>query len=359
MKYISSFPVLGLGYACLSPAAVCADARGSGNGAVYAVTYSANGCGASSSAVNIKGYMTNVTYNVMGSTARETCAENVMCRVDPESCPSPGGDPPAADENNSTGSGTGTEMISMLIDPNVATGIQNSYKDYDSIGPATCLPSTWYAGDCYFNYQRLDDLKSDPMVLANDQPDDLKTMKDYIYFLYYEDDTCTDLASILASASQQTIQVPSVSDPSLSCEMQSICSLDPTSDECQAIHDGIIVANSLSETRINKATGEVDVYECDPTNEAVGQDVCNIIHPQDCTKSSVLSNCHFRAISGPELARNPLYLVGDVGEQMSTDKDGMETGDGEGSGEASGTDYSGVGSVVVGLIIGGISLLSW
>ena len=65
------------------------------------------------------------------------------------------------------------------------------YMDYkQTIADFTrCKYSKWHPG-CYYEYFSLDALKSNPDLLANSDPADFDAMKDFIYYVYYEDDKC-------------------------------------------------------------------------------------------------------------------------------------------------------------------------
>ena len=159
----------------------------------------------------------------------------------------------------------------------------------------------------------LENFKQTPELMANDNPQDLEMMKEYIYLAYYEDDACTDLSAIVTTASGKQIDLPQVSNPDLSCNIQAICGIDPASHQCKAIQDvAVAVAERFAETRVDPETNELDVYECDSSNEAVGQEECALFRPQDCGESSIFTNCYFRYVSGPEFATNPRVIVGEV-----------------------------------------------
>lgn len=158
-------------------------------------------------------------------------------------------------------------------------------------------------------------------------------MEDYAYLAYYEDDACTDLASVVPTATGMTMEFPPVSTSQLSCQVQAMCAVDPGSMACSHIRDpNVEVAQVNLETRVDTTTGAVDVYECDTSNAAAGQDECALKTPQDCVQSSIFSNCYFRYLSGNTLAQNPRFLVGEVGATADTttpddEEGGQEEGD--------------------------------
>lgn len=246
-----------------------------------------------------------------------------MCRIDPnneEACP-----PDMMAEFD----------IQLKIDPetgNIVNLLGNtSFKQ----GPDVCPLGRWYR-DCYWSYWTLDDLRTQPEIMANDNPADLAMMENYAYLAYYEDDACTDLASVVPTATGMTLEFPPVSNTQLSCQLQAMCAVDPESATCSSIRDpNAEVAQVNLETRVDTTTGAVDVYECDTSNAAAGQDECALKTPSDCVQSSIYPNCHFRYLSGNTLAQNPRFLVGEV--DASTDAapdDEKGNDDGEMEGDA-------------------------
>ena len=285
---------------------------------LFAINYSADDC---TDAVLLQTYLSNTTYQVMGSTGMDSCGDNMMCRMDPDghkdTCPMPIG----SGENNET-----TKMYDMIYlvnetDGSIYSGSSSSV--YFVAGPDVCRTPPdgspgWYGGCGGWHFQLLDDLQSNPEMMANDNPGDMEKIQDFTYIVFYEDDACTEIASIDPAASGQVLTIPTVSDPGLSCRAQSVCAVDPSSDACVQIQDENSIATVPVLTRVDKDTGEVDILQCDTTNEAVDEDPCLKVMPQDCIKSSVFSNCYYRFLSGPTLAQNPRYLVGDFGDEPDT-----------------------------------------
>jgi hypothetical protein len=176
-----------------------------------------------------------------------------------------------------------------------------------------CGPSGWYPG-CYFEYYPLGALKSSPDLLANSDPADLEAMKDFIYYVYYEDDKCTDPASIWSSMAREAVTVDIVSNyTEYSCAVRSACVIDPKSPLCEALRDGPDhTATFVSITELDESTGEQVVADCDTSNVEEGQDDCSIISPRDCIASSLIPGCHLRFFSGSTLSKYPNILVGDM-----------------------------------------------
>jgi len=150
-------------------------------------------------------------------------------------------------------------------------------------------------------------------MFENNNKDDLEIMKNYIYYAFYEDDECTDLASVFTSVSGETVDVPIVSENNYSCAVGSVCALNEDSDLCKAMKSDEI-GTFTSITSVDEETGDVDVYDCDTSNAAIDQDECSVIKPTECIKSSLVAGCHLRFFSGVEIAKNPRALLfGEVG----------------------------------------------
>jgi len=62
-------------------------------------------------------------------------------------------------------------------------------------------------------------------MFENNNKDDLEIMKNF-YYAFYEDDECTDLASVFTSVSGETVDVPIVSENNYSCAVGSVCALN-------------------------------------------------------------------------------------------------------------------------------------
>ncbi len=185
-----------------------------------------------------------------------------------------------------------------------------------------CSISGWYP-NCYFEYESLDALTSNPDLLANSNPTDLEVMKDFIYYVYYEDDKCTEPASIWSSMDGEVVTVDIVSNyTEYSCAVRSACALDPNAIICEALRDGPgHNATFVSITELDKSTGEQVVYVCDTSNAEVAQDECVVISPRDCIASSHVPGCRMRFFSGPTLAKYPRVFIGDMTGLHTVDSD--------------------------------------
>jgi hypothetical protein len=278
----------------------------------YSLQYSVEGCNnstASASWVNLDGFlsgMNSTSYHSASSNNPNnvTCAEAAVCAslFDPTHlCPDMGTFVGEVSEE------TGDVMLDYM----------QFTDDYTH-----CSISGWY-NNCYYEYESLDALTSNPDLLANSNPADLEAMKDFIYYVYYEDDICTEPASIWSSVDGEVVTVDIVSNyTEYSCAVRSACALDPNASICKAVRDGPgHNATFVSITEPDKSTGEQAVYVCDTSNAEVAQDECSVISPRDCIASSHIHGCHLRFFSGPTLAKYPRVLIGDMTGLPTADSD--------------------------------------
>jgi hypothetical protein len=164
-------------------------------------------------------------------------------------------------------------------------------------------------------------LKSNPDLLANSDPADLEAMKDFIYYVYYEDDKCTDPASIWSSMAGEAVTVDIVSNyTENSCAVRSACVIDPESPLCEALRDGSDhTATFVSITALDESTGEQVVAESilpifgasSPINKS-NVETGPVISPRNCIASSLIPGCHLRFFTGSTLSKYPNILVGDM-----------------------------------------------
>ena len=266
----------------------------------YAIDYAGEGCvtrvGGNSSAVLVNGYVTGENYEVFGPPASDnmTCEEATPCRVDrfsSDSC--------TVMHDVGTNAIVGDQVVSL------------SWPEYNM---AECQPGDWF-GDCNSVYKTLDDIKAEPDLLLGDYLPDLEARNEFIYLAFYEDDSCTDLATIVTSLSGQTVSVPkAMNQPSLSCAEASLCAVDPTAAICAERMGGEEMVNLDAVTR----PASSKVYQCDASNEDVGQDECNEYTPTDCIKSSLYANCHFRYLNGDVMGMDPRLLLGETTEPVGS-----------------------------------------
>ena len=267
----------------------------------YAIDYVGEGCvtrvGGDSSAVSVKGYVTGKSYEVFGPPASDnvTCEEAISCRIDPF----------YADDCTVVG-----HNFTHTIDAGQVVSLSSPGYNLTECHPH----GDWY-GDCNWVYKTLDNIKAEPDLLLGDYRPDLEARNEFIYLAFYEDDSCTDLATIVTSLSGQTVSVPkAMNNRSLSCAEASLCAVDPAAAICAERMDGEEMVNLEAVTR----PASSNVYQCDASNEDVGQEECNEYTPTDCIKSSLYVNCHFRYLSGEVLGMNPRLLLGETTDAVET-----------------------------------------
>jgi hypothetical protein len=270
----------------------------------YKVDYSVEGC--ATSAVGMLGFVVGEMNSTLVSLQYEDqenlqCAQAMMCPIQQQvsdSCPT---------------------SKSFSIDVDDITG-DITIPGLGLVGPDVCTESASIPG-CYYNYQTVEYLKENPGILSNSNIDDLQLMQSYIYTMYYNDSDCADLVSFFTSNSGTVKYLPTVmKDDSLPCEVGTTCAVDPNSSICQEIRDGENMTITFRlETRRDEVTGDIEVYECDSSNEDSGQDPCFLSVPTDCIESTLYANCYFRHVSGPRLAQNPEFFVAGAGVSLATE----------------------------------------
>lgn len=269
----------------------------SGSTSFYLVLHSGENC---TNSTSLKGFLPgNSTRYHPAADTDNTCTESSVCAVlfdskDDSRCPV---------EASTTGEVRGDDGDVYMYSP-----FRQSFV------ASQCLAGTWYPGCPSFEYYSLGALTSDPNLLANSNPADLEGMGDFIYYVYYEDDQCTEPASIWSSMDRESVTVDIVSNyTEYSCAVRSACAIDPSSPLCEALRDGPDhTATFVSITELDESTGEQNVYDCDTSNVEVGQEQCSVISPRDCIASSLIPGCHLRFFSGPTLSKYPRVLIGDM-----------------------------------------------
>ena len=256
----------------------------------YAIDYVGEGCvtrvGGDSSAVSVKGYVTGKSYEVFGPPASDnvTCEEAISCRIDPF----------YADDCTVVG-----HNFTHTIDAGQVVSLSSPGYNLTECHPH----GDWY-GDCNWVYKTLDNIKAEPDLLLGDFRPDLEARNEFIYLAFYEDDSCTDLATIVTLLSGQNVLAPkAMKNRSLSCAEASLCAVDPTAPICAERVDGEDMVNLDAVTRPASSSVFHSSKEYTPT---------------DCTKSSLYANCHFRYLSGEVIGTNPRLLFGETTEQVGS-----------------------------------------
>ena len=158
----------------------------------YALHYSSPGCNnstASPSWVNLNGFLSGLNstaYHPSPDNANLTCTESTVCAAGFDHpidlCP---------------------DIVEFVGEVSEETGhvMLESIDDYTHCSISGIYPN------CNYEYESLDALISNPDLLANSNPADLEAMQDFIYYVYYEDDKCTEPASIWSSMDGEVVTV--------------------------------------------------------------------------------------------------------------------------------------------------------
>ena len=245
--------------------------------------------------VGIKGYASGDETPVLGG-AGDTCAAEIACQIDVDSSA-------CQNDLDRTVSGSAVTVITAEGD------VQECDSTNFEIGSPECLffdgceESSAYP-HCNFDIVKTSDLQRNPEMLRNDDPGDLE---DYAYLVYYSDSFCTDIAGVRGAVSDTTFEIPRLGSD-VSCDDAMACVLQPEGSTCQTIR---ALTNDLGVSKTRAQTRGDQVFECDSSNEKVGEPKCAVLDPKPCRASSTIANCHFRWLSAQDLAKRPRRLIGD------------------------------------------------
>jgi hypothetical protein len=152
---------------------------------------------------------------------------------------------------------------------------------------------------------------------------------DVIYYAYFTDANCSQFAGIKAVIPNDSpiLFTPARKDADeedISCVDAMACLYMPYGPTCTALLGG----GWQGEVAVNFTLDENDVlYECDPSNAAVGQPECEILNYSSCVPSSIY-NCHWHVFTQNMLRDDPMALihptgiVGDVNDNTATSSAG-------------------------------------
>ncbi|MGK3739256.1 MAG: hypothetical protein ACI90V_006103, partial [Bacillariaceae sp.] len=179
----------------------------------------------------------------------------------------------------------------------------------------------------------------DPNLFYNPSLNDQDMLKDYYYFIYYDNSDCTSntttrgdgVVGIKGYMSNVNYSVPHVND-GISCYDSMSCLYNQNGKSCQSggriNNDKPMVAFAYTTTPTDPTDDDLEstnyLYSCEGTvvdqdnnvTSAGSGDVaytnCVDVRPNECKKSGVFPSCYLRYISADYLARNPQYLIGNI-----------------------------------------------
>mmetsp|Transcript_18624 Transcript_18624/g.34704 ORF Transcript_18624/g.34704 Transcript_18624/m.34704 type:complete len:355 (+) Transcript_18624:168-1232(+) len=130
---------------------------------------------------------------------------------------------------------------------------------------------------------------------------------DVAFAIYFSDSSCTQFAGlkpIIANDPATVLQALKDKDGNdVSCVESMACAFLPEGRTCEALG----VSGEFTTVTID-IREDGDVYECDDSNPAAGQDECSVIDPTACMQSSTY-NCHFKFVSLSTLKTNPNAFI--------------------------------------------------
>eukprot|EP01083_Nonionella_stella_P202869 740714_1 len=179
-------------------------------------------------------------------------------------------------------------------------------KEVCEVVPSSDCLSSSFIPNCYYNLASLDRLKENPDEIIPSS--DGEGLENYAYVAYYTDDACSDFAGVRGAYSLNSYEQLRVGEEEgISCMDKQACFLAPYGQTCMSLLGGVVDEDNFFTVTLE--TDGVNVYECDPTNEAVGEPICEDIDPQRCNPSSSMFGCNFRMMAAPEFAQDPKKII--------------------------------------------------
>ena len=134
------------------------------------------------------------------------------------------------------------------------------------------------------------------------------------YLTYYSDDQCRDLTLSMPVLNDVPFSVPILREATQPCSELVTCVVDAASSQCAAVGGSadMEMANASIQIRNN---GQ-EVWECDTSNEAVGEDTCDSKPPDACFASSVFPGCYVRWVTAKR--KELLFQAGESCEKEPT-----------------------------------------
>jgi len=115
------------------------------------------------------------------------------------------------------------------------------------------------------------------------------------YLTYYSDDQCRDLTLSKPVLNDVPFSIPILSEATQPCSELVTCAVDAASPQCAAVGGSADMETANLAIQIRNDGQEV--FACDSSNEAVGEDTCSFEPPDACTASSILPGCYYRYVT--------------------------------------------------------------
>ena len=115
------------------------------------------------------------------------------------------------------------------------------------------------------------------------------------YLIFYGDDQCQDLTLSMPVLNDVPFSIPLLSGATRPCSELVTCAVDAASPQCAAVGGSADMETANLAIQIRNDGQEV--FACDSSNEAVGEDTCSFEPPDACTASSILPGCYYRYVT--------------------------------------------------------------
>ena len=115
------------------------------------------------------------------------------------------------------------------------------------------------------------------------------------YLTYSNDDQCRELSLAKAVLNAVPFSIPILSDATQPCSDLVACAIDDSSPQCARVGGSADMEHATLSVQIRNLGKEV--WECDTSNEAAGENPCDFKSPDACFASSILPGCYARYIT--------------------------------------------------------------
>ncbi|CAB9512047.1 expressed unknown protein [Seminavis robusta] len=145
---------------------------------------------------------------------------------------------------------------------------------------------------------------------ADDEEEILQPL--LLHTVYYEKDDCSSPVGLSTFVHDETLWIIGGHDNvTQQCSLELTCIIDGDGPFCQNELTGNVEQYEIR----NQVAKDGRVFQCDQSNENVGQDDCRFL--TDCYGSSVFPNCHFRMRSSGAIAQDPSLVRNDNAEGIA------------------------------------------
>ena len=140
------------------------------------------------------------------------------------------------------------------------------------------------------------------------------------YLTYSSDNECKDLALAKPVLNNVTFSIPILSDATQPCSELVACAVDAASPQCEAV--GGSATMDMAQLSVEIRNDGQEVWECDTSNAAAGEDRCAYKAPKDCFASSILPGCYARYVTAQRFQELVMEAVESCDKTVGDSSDG-------------------------------------